>query len=109
MFGGFDGGKFLNDVHTLELERGTWNAMNVSNNSPAPRGYHSANIISHFMLIMGGHTHNPGGGNKALGDVHVLDLSNPSWEVLDDGLWTSSRPWLKSVGAQGCKHLTVIV
>lgn len=92
--------KFLSDVHILELERGAWSVMNVSNNSPTPRGCHCANIIGHFMLIMGGHTSNPGGGSKVLGDVHVLDLSNPSWETLDDGLWTSSRPWLKAVSEQ---------
>jgi hypothetical protein len=66
---------------------------------PEPREDHTACILSKYLIISGGTTQ---GGTKRLGDVQVLDLYSPRWEVLDDGSYTSSLPWLKSRASYTC-------
>ncbi|KAG2424386.1 hypothetical protein HXX76_014595 [Chlamydomonas incerta] len=96
VFGGSDGGRCLNDVHYLDLEKLTWSPVAVHMGTPPePREGASAHVTSKYLLISGGC--NTMG--RCLGDTRALDLYSPRWECLDEGAWANSLMWLKPHGA----------
>mmetsp|Transcript_33290 Transcript_33290/g.78947 ORF Transcript_33290/g.78947 Transcript_33290/m.78947 type:complete len:632 (+) Transcript_33290:204-2099(+) len=86
VFGGHDGARCLNDVYVLEMERLTWSYININSAPPEARMRHSATAIGHYMVISGGMTVNSKGERKGVYDTQALDMSAPSWDVLDEGL-----------------------
>ncbi|XP_021902309.1 acyl-CoA-binding domain-containing protein 4 [Carica papaya] len=76
LFGGEDRSRrLLNDVHVLDLETMTWDVMETTQTSPAPRFDHTATVHSeHYLLIFGGCSH-----SIFFNDLHVLDLQTMEW------------------------------
>lgn len=81
IFGGGNGLTALNDLWTLDVSRldtslrGTtngglkWTLVKAKNDPPAPRGYHTANLIGSVMVVMGGSD-----GKECFSDVWCLNL-----------------------------------
>ncbi|KAG8843207.1 hypothetical protein FRB96_004234 [Tulasnella sp. 330] len=85
VFGGGNGHRALNDVWALDtsvgLDRLRWECVVVNGDGggakgmkPAPRGYHTANLIGEVMIIMGGSD-----GRECFNDVWALDLDRTVW------------------------------
>ena len=75
MFGGFDGKKCFNDVHTFCMMTFTWVTVEVNGTPPTPRSGHSATLISNrYWLIHGGCS-----DGVFLADTHILDLQTTTW------------------------------
>ncbi|EFA79421.1 RING zinc finger-containing protein [Heterostelium album PN500] len=68
VFGGFDGKKYYNDLHCLDLE--------CKGNSPKPRSGHSSTLMGDRLVIFGG----CGSDSNFLNDVHLLSLDDMRWE-----------------------------
>ena len=82
IFGGGNGLTALNDLWALDVSRldtsmrggssGSalkWSLMKTRGEPPAPRGYHTANLIGNVMVIMGGSD-----GRECFSDVWCLNL-----------------------------------
>jgi N-acetylneuraminic acid mutarotase len=78
IFGGGNGLSALNDVWTLEVSGGAglgaarpmrWTEIETSGKRPGPRGYHTANLISNIMVVIGGSD-----GKECFTDVWCLNL-----------------------------------
>lgn len=76
IFGGEDRSrKLLNDVHFLDLETMTWDAVEVTQTPPAPRYDHSAALhANRYLIVFGGCSH-----SIFFNDLHVLDLQTNEW------------------------------
>ncbi|XP_078445915.1 galactose oxidase/kelch repeat superfamily protein [Wolffia australiana] len=76
VFGGEDKRKnLLNDLHLLDLETMTWDAVHAVKNGPTPRFDHAAAVHSdRYLLIFGGSTH-----STCYNDLHALDLPTMEW------------------------------
>ncbi|GLT66772.1 hypothetical protein SLA2020_391210 [Shorea laevis] len=76
VFGGEDNNrKLLNDVHILDLDTMTWNAVEAMQTPPAPRFDHTAAVHSErYLFIFGGCSH-----SIFFNDIHVLDLQTMEW------------------------------
>ncbi|KAJ7974986.1 acyl-CoA-binding domain-containing protein 4 [Quillaja saponaria] len=76
IFGGEDkSSRLLNDVHVLDLESMTWDALNTMQTPPAPRFDHTAAVhAERYLLIFGGCSH-----SVFFNDLHVLDLQTMEW------------------------------
>ncbi|KAI0258345.1 hypothetical protein BC834DRAFT_926538 [Gloeopeniophorella convolvens] len=84
VFGGGNGMQALNDVWTLDvggaLDRVCWEHMPVNGRKrPAPRGYHTANLVQNVMVIVGGSD-----GRECFHDIWCLNL--------DSLVWTQVKP-----------------
>jgi len=82
IFGGGNGLTALNDLWVLDVSRldtsmrsgssGSglkWSLIETSGEPPAPRGYHTANLIGNVMVIVGGSD-----GKECFSDVWCLNL-----------------------------------
>ena len=74
VFGGFEGKKWLNDLHKFDTNSFVWSQPRVLGIAPQPRQYHTANIIKDFMYIFGGYN-----GAGWLGDLVILDIKSFKW------------------------------
>ncbi|KAG8993870.1 hypothetical protein FRB94_010319 [Tulasnella sp. JGI-2019a] len=85
VFGGGNGHRALNDVWALDtsvgLDRLRWECVMVNGSGgaargmkPAPRGYHTANLVGEVMVVLGGSD-----GRECFNDVWVLDLDRMVW------------------------------
>ncbi|EGG20260.1 RING zinc finger-containing protein [Cavenderia fasciculata] len=78
LFGGFDGKRSLNDVHTLNCSSSDvleWNKVQTSGISPVARHGHTAVVVnSRYLVIHGGCSE-----TTFLNDVHILDLTTWNW------------------------------
>lgn len=76
IFGGEDRSrKLLNDVHVLDLETMSWDAVEVTQTPPASRYDHSAALhANRYLLVFGGCSH-----SIFFNDLHVLDLHTNEW------------------------------
>ncbi|KMZ67357.1 Acyl-CoA-binding domain-containing protein [Zostera marina] len=76
MFGGEDNRrKVLNDIHILDLETMSWDAIETSKNTPGPRFDHTASSYEdRYLLIFGGSSH-----SACFSDLHILDLYTMDW------------------------------
>jgi N-acetylneuraminic acid mutarotase len=74
IFGGFDGKRWLNDLHSFDSTSLVWSQPRILGVSPNPRQYHTAAICDSRMFIFGGYN-----GAGWLKDLVVLDLLNYRW------------------------------
>ncbi|XP_044460473.1 acyl-CoA-binding domain-containing protein 4, partial [Mangifera indica] len=76
IFGGEDRSrKLLSDVHVLDLETMTWEAVETTQTPPAPRYDHTAALLGErYLLVFGGCSH-----SIFFSDLHVLDLETNEW------------------------------
>lgn len=74
IFGGFDGKKWLNDMHSFDTTSLVWTQPRVLGQAPIPRQYHSAVYSNNKMFIFGGYT-----GSAWLKDLVVLDSLGYKW------------------------------
>ncbi|KAJ4720691.1 acyl-CoA-binding domain-containing protein 4-like [Melia azedarach] len=76
IFGGEDRSrKLLNDIHVLDLETMTWDAVEATQTPPAPRYDHSAAVhADRYLIVFGGCSH-----SIFYSDLHVLDLQTKEW------------------------------
>lgn len=65
VFGGGNGMQALNDLWTLDVSAYLgyngkdpkpvyWQKIDTKGEAPAPRGYHTANLVSNYMIVAGG-------------------------------------------------------
>lgn len=88
IFGGGNGSRALNDLHTLDLSNVTaleWKEVETKGPKPISRGYHTMNLIADGsgagstgenggkVIVMGGSD-----GTECFDDVWVLDLGKLS-------------------------------
>ena len=73
VFGGGNGSQALNDLWTLDVgvnvEKMKWEEVETKGKKPAPRGYHTANLIGNVMVIVGGSD-----GKECFSDIWCLNL-----------------------------------
>jgi Rab9 effector protein with kelch motifs len=73
VFGGGNGLEALNDVWTLDvnvpMERMRWRQVETIGPKPHTRGYHTANLVGHIMIIYGGSD-----GKECFSDIWALNL-----------------------------------
>jgi hypothetical protein len=74
LFGGFDGKKWLNDLHQLNTAVLVWEQPKICGLSPTPRQYHAAAVLGDYMYVHGGFS-----GTTWLRDFHVLDFVSMRW------------------------------
>ncbi|KAH0833967.1 hypothetical protein J3R83DRAFT_11184 [Lanmaoa asiatica] len=86
VFGGGNGLTALNDLWTLDVScldtsfRGVgggdlkWTLLETAGDPPAPRGYHTANLVGNVMVVMGGSD-----GRECFSDVWCLNLDSLRW------------------------------
>lgn len=76
MFGGEDSKRHLqNDLHILDLETMTWDAIEAVGMPPAPRSDHTTAVhLDRYLLVFGGGSH-----STCFNDLHVLDLQTMEW------------------------------
>ncbi|KAF9234591.1 hypothetical protein BU15DRAFT_52453, partial [Melanogaster broomeanus] len=88
VFGGGNGLTALNDLWTLDVSRldtslrggsgGSgglrWTQIKTHGDPPAPRGYHTANLIGNVMVVVGGSD-----GRECFSDVWCLNLDTLVW------------------------------
>jgi BTB/POZ domain/Kelch motif/Galactose oxidase, central domain len=74
IFGGFDGKKWLNDLHEFDSRSLVWSQPRVIGTAPHPRQYHTASFVENSMFIFGGYD-----GTNWLRDLVVLDTSTYKW------------------------------
>jgi len=78
VFGGGNGVRALNDVWALDVSEGLdrlrWEPVETRGRKPAPRGYHSANIVAQNMVVIGGSD-----GRECFMDIWVLNLETFEW------------------------------
>jgi len=79
-FGGFDGNKWLNDLHTFWLKSMTWSKKQTFGNKPSPRCRHSTNYLNGRLYIFGGND-----WDKSFNNVHTIQLLPPSTLKKDMG------------------------
>ncbi|OJA20944.1 hypothetical protein AZE42_03498 [Rhizopogon vesiculosus] len=51
-----------------------WSLLETTGKAPAPRGYHTANLVGNVMIVVGGSD-----GRECFSDVWCLNLDNLSW------------------------------
>lgn len=91
IFGGGNGLTALNDLWVLDVSRldtsmrsgssGSglkWSLIETSGDPPAPRGYHTANLIGNVMVIVGGSD-----GKECFSDVWCLNLGTWDYNLFD--------------------------
>ncbi|KAK3422226.1 hypothetical protein EUGRSUZ_G02738 [Eucalyptus grandis] len=76
VFGGEDKKRrLLNDVHILELETMSWELLEATQTTPAPRFDHTAAVHGdRYLVVFGGCSH-----SIFFCDLHVLDLQTKEW------------------------------
>ena len=69
VFGGFGANKQIyNDLWVLDVWNGNWVKPELQGEAPPPRGYHTASLVGHKIVIYGGKN-----GSIYYNDCHVLD------------------------------------
>ncbi|KAF7320925.1 hypothetical protein HMN09_00179200 [Mycena chlorophos] len=82
MFGGGNGMTALNDVWTLDVSgiasgRLHWEELQTFGRKPSHRGYHTANLVSNIMFVIGGSD-----GKDCFNDMWYLNLDTNRWAKL---------------------------
>ncbi|KAI7877116.1 galactose oxidase [Lichtheimia hyalospora FSU 10163] len=73
IFGGGDGPNYFNDLYVLNADTLVWSKPATEGIPPSPRRAHTTCLWNDKIVVMGG-----GDGARALSDVHILDISDPS-------------------------------
>ena len=74
VFGGGDGRRPSNDLHTLDMNTMLWRKINTDGAPPAPRVGHTATMLDSSMIVFGGFSK-----GKYFHDVHMLDVEKLQW------------------------------
>jgi len=86
VFGGGNGLRALNELWTLDVSRLDtlprdasigglkWSLIETNGDPPAPRGYHTANLVGNLMVIVGGSN-----GREQFSDIWCLNLESLVW------------------------------
>lgn len=94
VFGGWDGKKFFNDLHVLDLEAMAWQMTQTSGPEPSARQGHAAILIGNNLVIHGGFCLRADELKKAglkqgtptqqsyISDIRVLDTDTLVWSRL---------------------------
>lgn len=69
IFGGWNGGRMLNDLHLFQPDTMTWSRPITTGEPPGPRAGHTITAVGNRVFVFGG-----GDGSHYLNDLHVLDL-----------------------------------
>lgn len=69
IFGGWNGGRMLNDLHLFSPDTMTWSRPITTGEPPGPRAGHTITAVGNRVFVFGG-----GDGSHYLNDLHVLDL-----------------------------------
>ena len=75
VFGGYDGKKWLCDLHKFDINSLVWSQSTLNGYTPQPRQYHAAQIIDSNLYIYGGYN-----GSVWLKDLVVADLIEMKWK-----------------------------
>ena len=87
LFGGYDGRKWLNDLHLFNTHSLVWTQPVSQGQPPGPRQYHTAATVQNSMYVFGGFN-----GLVWLRDLALLDLERMTWlSVLATGAAPSAR------------------
>lgn len=82
IFGGGNGATALNDVWWLDVsvppERMRWTQQQTHGVGPSPRGYHTANLVSNVMVVLGGSD-----GRQTFADIFCLNLGKRAFPVMN--------------------------
>ncbi|PBK92644.1 galactose oxidase [Armillaria gallica] len=82
IFGGGNGMTALNDVWTLDVSNTAemrWEKITTTGDKqPTARGYHTANLADHFMIIIGGSD-----GADCFAEIWFLNLKTFEWTLID--------------------------
>lgn len=89
IFGGHSG-VYCNDLYEFQFKTHTWNRLDVVDNVPGARYYHSAIMFNDNMYIFGGYgyVNNYGYGaastmkGSCCGDLHEFDFKTRSWKQI---------------------------
>lgn len=75
VFGGYDGKKWLCDLHKFDINSLVWSQPHFAGLTPQPRQYHAAQIIDTKLYIYGGFN-----GLVWLKDLVIADLKEMKWK-----------------------------
>ncbi len=73
--GGVKQGRFVNDVHVLDMNTYRWSKSRPTGSPPGPRAYHTLTAIGAGQVVLIGGSDD----RQAFGDVHVLDTACHPW------------------------------
>ena len=94
VFGGYDGGRSLNDLFKFSMGSSEWAQVRCSGTPPSPRGGHTAVVHESTMYAFGGKS-----GRSPFNDLHSFDFETCRWETLRSGT---------TVPAPRCAHTCVV-
>ena len=78
LFGGIDShGTYLNDIYTLNLEKWQWSSVPIEGKMPAPRAFHSMDVLKTKIAVFGGYSF-----SKCHDDVALLDTKKRTWTIV---------------------------
>lgn len=78
LFGGIDShGTYLNDIYTLNLEKWQWSSVPISGKMPAPRAFHSMDVLKTKIAVYGGYSF-----SNIHDDVALLDTKKQTWTIV---------------------------
>jgi len=79
LFGGGDGYKWLNDMHSYDIINQQWKEIHPKDKSlvPAGRAGHSAIVHQNKMVVFAGWN-----GRKTMNDLHEFDLETCNWKTI---------------------------
>ena len=89
--GGVRQGRFVNDVHVLEMSTYRWSKSRPTGSPPGPRAYHSLTPIGGGRVVLVGGSDD----RQAFGDVHVLDTASHPW-AWSEPCTTGNHPTARS-------------
>eukprot|EP01116_Phalansterium_solitarium_P003899 TRINITY_DN14736_c0_g1_i1.p1 TRINITY_DN14736_c0_g1~~TRINITY_DN14736_c0_g1_i1.p1 ORF type:complete len:616 (+),score=156.43 TRINITY_DN14736_c0_g1_i1:213-2060(+) len=107
VFGGFNGSRYLDDVHVLDVERMQWSSPQVKGAIPAARYAHSATLVtignSRKLYVFGGC-----GETSVFNELFVLDLATFTWLAVTNvgGTVPPARAY-HTANLVGSKHLYI--
>ena len=76
VFGGFDGGRVLNDLHVFDSHAGLWTQLVHTGISPAARAGHTATALgvpAHLVVFGGANS------SRRFADVQLFDTTDDHW------------------------------
>ena len=94
VFGGYDGGRSLNDLFRFDLNSSEWSPVRTSGVPPSPRGGHTAVVHCSNMYAFGGKS-----GRSPFNDLHAFSFETGRWEAIKIG---------HNAPAPRCAHTCVV-
>lgn len=97
LFGGIDShGTYLNDIYTLNLVKWQWSSVPIAGKMPAPRAFHSMDVLKTRIAVFGGYSF-----SRCHDDVAILDTKQKKWTIVtgEDLRKISSAANIANLGA----------